>query len=290
MYRISGLAAFLCFNLLTSPAWCLDCANAKQPVDRLICNNPSLRKADTEMSKAYFDLLRSVKDPEIHQALVSSQQRWVGLRYIEGSRLQPDERKQEINLLRDDTAQRTRNLAMKGGVPESSALVANAVAQQRYVSRFSGGPYSGYWTECDFIPSGEDSHDYECFGVKAIQNAARVCSDYTYWASGRYYDFSKVANVSNGKLVTVAGCGGEDAQCPDDAAAGLDKGKTGWDFHVDEHDDRYNPDLSHSPVFRIDPDFKDEDDISGIAPDWMTQCLADPDFPPRSLESPATAQ
>jgi uncharacterized protein YecT (DUF1311 family) len=293
MHRVLGLIVFLCVNSLPSPARSIDCAGANHAVDHLICEDPSLKKADADMSKAYFALLKETKDPVIHQALISSQQRWLRARYLEGSRWGhgEDDRHHQIVALQAIIRSRTERLSTRDGVAETSPLVANAVAEQRYASRFSGGPYSGYWTECDFIPTGNGDSDYECFGTNAIQNAARVCSVSTSWATGKYYEDDKVANVADNTLVTVAGCGEEDAQCPvgDYKPPAPEERLYGWNFHVTDSDDNYNPDLSRLPVMQVDPDFAVEGQAAD-ASDWMTQCLTDPDFPPRSMESPATVQ
>lgn len=53
-----------------SPTAALDCAQAAQPVEKMLCSTADLRKADEDMTAAYFKLLRETKDPDFHAALI----------------------------------------------------------------------------------------------------------------------------------------------------------------------------------------------------------------------------
>jgi uncharacterized protein YecT (DUF1311 family) len=48
-------------------------------VEKLFCATLELKKADEAMSAAYCKLLRRTSDPELHEALIRSQRRWLGV-------------------------------------------------------------------------------------------------------------------------------------------------------------------------------------------------------------------
>lgn len=58
----------------------LDCGKASQPIEKLFCATPELKKADAAMSAAYLKLLHDTTDPDFHEALVRSQRRWLEVR------------------------------------------------------------------------------------------------------------------------------------------------------------------------------------------------------------------
>ena len=51
----------------------IDLAKASGPIEKMLCSTAELKKADDDMSAAYFKLLRETKDPDFHAALIRSQ-------------------------------------------------------------------------------------------------------------------------------------------------------------------------------------------------------------------------
>ena len=73
-----------------SPAAALDCAKASQPIEKMLCSTAELRKADDDMSAAYFKLLRETTYPDFHVTLIRSQQRWLKERLLGPQRFSED--------------------------------------------------------------------------------------------------------------------------------------------------------------------------------------------------------
>lgn len=71
-------AAFYLTALVFSvvPAFALDCARAKAPVEQAICGDPAAEAADAAMTKAYDGLALKLPPPE-KAALLISQRRWL---------------------------------------------------------------------------------------------------------------------------------------------------------------------------------------------------------------------
>ncbi|MDE1994832.1 MAG: DUF1311 domain-containing protein [Rhizobiaceae bacterium] len=298
-FQLATVACFLMFFPAAS-AWSLDCRKADQPVDQLICETPRLKALDAEMNKAYFSLLRRVTDADMHAALIFSQQRWIKERYRRGpddANGDSDEHERQVRMLTDEMKDRLATLQMKEkDNPKTSAVVAQMLEEKQFVWPYSGGAFQGYWSDCEFFPDGDSAY-YECYAMEALQNGNRVCSDYSYWASGRIYEFRKVAEVQDGKPKAIAGCGtengAENETCPelgDQSIVDFAKSGYGWNFHIEDSDERYNPDLRMFPKTKLDPDLDVHHALDDRKSDWMAQCLTTADYPPRSLESPATKQ
>lgn len=259
--------AVLFLMLAGRPAWAMDCAKATSALDKRICSDHQLKAADDAMSAAYFKLLASIKDPEIHASLIESQRRWIKAREqdlgdLSGKRPDSDDtldQRQERAILLDATRHRTDYLSNHTG--GQLDFVATALKQRQLAHAYSGGPYAGYTTSCSFIPDKSNlSHwDYECFGRRAYQNGNRICSETNDFASYTIVTTQDVSVIENGKWKPVA-----DLSYPD--------GK--WTRSSDPTSALPS---SGDAAPKIDPEaitFDDDDDKG-----WMHACLTDPSFP-----------
>jgi uncharacterized protein YecT (DUF1311 family) len=263
MKQLTGIAS-LALMLAGSSAWAMDCAKAASALDKRICSDHELKAADTAMSAAYFKLLQSIKDPEIHASLIESQRRWVKAREQDLDSMpdwidDPTDDNAQRAILLETTRARTQDLSSRSaGLP---AFVATALKQRDLARGYSGGPYSGYRnTSCSFIADkGDHNHwTYNCFGSRAYQNGKRVCSETNDFASYRSVTTRAAAIVENGQLRKIA-------------SYSDDTGK--WAKSSDPAD---SAETSRDSSRHIDPDAPfDNDDDKG----WMRACLTDPSFP-----------
>jgi uncharacterized protein YecT (DUF1311 family) len=262
MKRLVGMTA-LSLMLAGAPAWAMDCSKATSALDKGICSDRQLKAADEAMSAAYFKLLESITDPEIHASLIDSQRRWIKAReknlgsMADGSQDQPD-REQQRAILLDTMRQRTRFLsAHSGGQPD---FVAKALKQRQIAHAYSGGPYAGFDdTTCSFIPKQNDNGHwlYSCFGSRAYQNGNRICSENNDFATYTISTTQDVSVIENGQWKPVA-------------TRSYGTGK--W---VRSSEPPSSP-SGHENSHKIDPEAVfDEDDDKG----WMHACLTDPSFP-----------
>ncbi|MGU3547026.1 lysozyme inhibitor LprI family protein [Methylobacterium sp. A52T] len=207
----SALAATL---LAPSSARAIDCRKAASPLERMICADPALRKADAALGAAYSGLLHSTDDAEIRAMLIASQKRWVAARDTWlGDLDAADARAVVLKAIRA----RTEDLSGRSkSDPARPHWIAAALRQRAFAARFTGGPFAGFDTACDFLPVGRD-RVYGCFGSRRYQNGDRVCTLSDDWASGHTSETRTVARVVDGAARTVATCtigGGDDAECP----------------------------------------------------------------------------
>lgn len=263
MKKLTGIAS-LALMLAASSASAMDCAKAASTLDKRICSDRELKAADAAMSAAYFKLLQSIKDPEIHASLIESQRRWVKAREQDLDGMpdwtdEPTDDHAQRAILLETMRARTQDLSSRSaGLP---TFVATALKQRELARGYSGGPYSGYSnTSCSFIADKGD-HDhwtYNCFGTRAYQNGNRVCAETNDFASYRNVTTRAAAVVENGRLRQVAGYSD-------------DTGK--WAKSSEPAD---SAETGRSQSRNIDPDAPfDNDDDKG----WMRACLTDPSFP-----------
>jgi uncharacterized protein YecT (DUF1311 family) len=266
MEKVMKMAALLSM-LASVPAVAMDCAKAASALDKRICSDHTLKAADDAMSAAYFKLLASIKDPEIHASLIESQRRWIKERekslgdlsgYVDGND-DPLSRDQQRAILLDATHSRTAYLSDHSG--EQSDFVVTALKQRQLARSYSGGPYAGYTdTSCYFIPDQRDqSHwTYNCFGTRTYQNGNRICSENNDFASYRTETARDVAIIENGKWKPVAHFSGSEWK---------------WTRSSEPASELSASDVA---VLKVDPDaLFDNDDDKG----WMHACLTDPSFP-----------
>lgn len=276
--------------LLGGPAHALDCGKASTGLERTLCADPRLRKADAAMSKAYFDLLALAKDPDVRAALINSQRRWIAAREKDLGELGKGEdapgADEQRAIVLDATTARTESLTERvGGTPK---LIAVVMKQRARVAAYSGGSFAGYRASCEFIPDRQDrnAYSYNCFGVMNVQNGDRVCSVSEDFAS--YYVVMQriVADVVDGQPRVIAAC--VDSQCPGVSVTGQ---AAGWNF--DPTPEQANIVESFGPLNKLDPDIaalSDDDDwlaLPGLRADqgWLNTCLTDKSFPKRDRVS-----
>jgi uncharacterized protein YecT (DUF1311 family) len=154
-----------------APAGALDCAKASLPVEKLLCATPALRKADDDMSAAYFKLLRETRDPEFHEALIRSQQRWLEQRLLGPQRFGLAEG--------DKTDDREVLLAMTRGrldFLKSGRAIRIMEEQRRIAAKDSSGPFAGYRAYCHFLPPPYGDWGYGCWSTVYRRHRDRICS------------------------------------------------------------------------------------------------------------------
>jgi uncharacterized protein YecT (DUF1311 family) len=264
-----------------------------KPVNRLICESPALKAADVAMSRAYFRLLKSNPRGQIHALLIASQRRWLAARQQQPDILAPagggDERRAEIAILLTEINDRHHNLTPKLQDQGLAPLLMQIEAQRKFAAQFSGGRFAGYTTECFFTPRLSGAGGYACTGTESLQNGSRLCSSTIEWTGGRVFEDRRVADIVAGRRKTIARCDTNDKtaqQCPEPEASHADDSApdVGWNFSPDKDVSR----ADGKPATKLDPDFPSEHGMADK--DWMQQCLSDPAYPPRVLESPTSRQ
>ncbi|MGG6893716.1 lysozyme inhibitor LprI family protein [Rhizobium sp. BR 315] len=287
-----AIAALAVFALIAFPheTLALDCQRATQLLDKVICGDSDLKAADAKMAKAYFDLLKSTKDKEVHDLIILSQRRWIDARYQQDvtdplAKPEPnsDDLDDQKSMLLDQMKDRTRTLSA-----QPSTMALNIREEREFISRFSGGSFSGFRTGCFFAPKGFGDGAYICLGTQVAQNNDRICTTIQEWASGHDTEYRTVSQVVDGKAKLVAECStgyaSTDETCPDEGSPADGTQSVGWNFHLDSKDPTFDPNVQDGPSLKLDPDFPFDD----ISHGWTAQCLTDPNFPPQSLESPAS--
>ena len=276
---LSALVLTLAASLLApSAAHAIDCGKAARALERMICADPRLRKADAAMGTAYTALLRSTDDPEIRTMLGAGQRRWLAARdeWLGDLKAERDPETSPKVIVRQAIEVRTGQLSARAkddpGRPE---LIAAALRQRLFAARFTGGPFAGFATACYFLPVGLDRL-YDCFGTRHVQNADRVCALTVDWASGHVSETRTVGRVIDGALRTIARCSigdSPDEPCPDPDGTG------GWmrppaDAKAEAAPAKGRPALDAE--FALDADQEA----------WLTACLIDPAYPPADPKSP----
>ncbi len=136
--------------------------------------------------------------------------------------------------------------------------------QRRFTARFSGGPFSGFKTDCTFLPP--DYAYYACFSTQHYQNGERLCSDDAYWASGDVYENRFVATVVDGQPTLIASCTfhGGDTSCLGDGADGAR-----WNVHPQPRQGLFPT----RPLPKLDAEVDTDNQ------QWLETCLTTPSFP-----------
>lgn len=254
---------------LSAPALAIDCRKAATDVEKLICSDRGAVSADAELNRNYGALLKQAPDAEIRAMLVDSQKRWLAARdrALETLIGYPDslpDGKTPARAARELILDRSAQFKEAEKGASTPRMIARALEQRQFQSRFTGGPLAGYSTSCDVLPP--DYGSYGCFAIRHYQNKDRVCSIDESWASGGVYTHRYVANVVDGKPKVIASCSfnNADEACSDDA------GKTRWNRTPAQPEHVY----SATPLPKIDGEVYDQDDYA-----WAQACLADPAYP-----------
>jgi uncharacterized protein YecT (DUF1311 family) len=261
-----------------APAFAMDCRKASSALEHAICADPVLLAADASMSTAYGRLLHGVTDPDIRDALINSQRRWVAAReYDLGSRgaaSDAPDRAALRQVLLD--AARAREKDLTAQVRGASAYITKALNQRRRFAAYTGGPFNGYRGQCSFIPDRQNPnvYSYDCFGSLSVQNGGRVCRDDQDFATYSSVEHRMVANIVEGRLKAVAICvinAGGDSQCPDSNDPGEGKG---WNLHPGPQQASIADDAV--PMTKLDPELSA---LDGEDQDWLKSCLTERNFP-----------
>ena len=249
--------------LVSSPALAFDCAKAASAVEKAICGDRGLRRADEAMGAAYTKLLRSAPDAGIREMLVASQRRW-----LQARDQWFDVREPGKDGLAGAIKDRTATLADAS----DKGLVARAQAQRAFLSKYSGGAFAGFNATCDFLPNDREltSWSYGCAEFTAhAQNGNRVCSIQQTWATFAAYSQRAVSEIVDGKPKAVAYCDfsdREDSSCGDSAA------QTRWNRNPAEIGDYPWP-ATGLPKLDAEVDLTDEGG-------WLAECLSAAAYPP----------
>ena len=247
------------------PAWAIDCTKASDAIDKRICGDAGLKTADAAMGQAYSALLKSAPDAEVRSMLVNSQRRWVAARN-EWFSSNPGDRPLPVSQLRKAITDRTARLADRS----DKGLVAQAEAQRRFLTKYTGGAFSGFDASCEFTSDSnkETSFSYQCTGAVHVQNKDRVCSLSAEFASWALYQYYGVSTIAAEQAKPAAFCGDQSGDI-------CESGKNGsWDL---------DPDPNHFPVPKRDlPKLDAEVDWPLAESDatWFDLCLTSPTYPP----------
>jgi uncharacterized protein YecT (DUF1311 family) len=269
-------AALLAF---ATPAHALDCGKASTRLERAICGDTRLKAADAAMGQAYAGILKDAGgDAEIRAMLVASQRRWVAARdealgnpdsWPEDA--DPETWRGKILAAMQD---RTDTLNQRDAEdPLQFPLIARAQDQRQFAAQFTGGPFAGFETRCQFFPSraGSWADYYSCFATSRYQNNDRVCSVDQDWATYGVTETRSVADVVDGKLKPVASCavdGASDSTCPDIANPRNPEAR--WNLQP-----KGEATAAPSPALAK----LDAEAATGGSRIWLYTCLNDPGFP-----------
>lgn len=263
-----------CIALLVTAAsaHAIDCKKASTRVEHTICADEKLKTADAEMGKAYAAVMQQAgNDNELRAMLVRSQKRWIEAREksfadpIDFSGA-PNTKALRTSLLQA-IRQRTETLSERGKA--APRLLEAALEQRKFLAQFTGGPFAGFQTGCDFLPH-DQQLSYGCFSERRYQNQDRVCTLKDDWASGGYYQTRLVGNIVQGRLETVAACGdGSEggSPCPDEDASR--KATAGWNLHPGR------PALAPTALPKLDA----EAELGAEDTSWLRACLTDSRYP-----------
>jgi len=264
---------------LSSAAHAINCARATSPIEHMICGSQALLHADMAMNRAYIAILKAAPDPEIHAMLVVSQKRWIAARdktfrdldqTTDGQTGEGSSKPERMTFILNAIKDRTAVLAqMSKDVPTQPFLIQMALRQRRFAEQFTGGPFAGYDTSCDFFPddSSDNSREYQCYATHYFQNSNRICSQGLDWATYRTYSSGSVANIIEGKPTLVATCADDDCG-EDDTGAGAS-----WNFHPDAVNETAFP----RSLPQLDAEAMDS--MTDDQPSWLKTCLTDLHFP-----------
>ncbi|MBU9379369.1 hypothetical protein [Burkholderia gladioli] len=154
-------------------------------------------------------------------------------------------------------------------------LIGSALKQRRYASRFTGGPFSGSETSCEFVPSEnpDGSLNYQCYATRFLQSKDRICGQGLDWATYRTYASRSEADIVDGTPKLAATCNDNDSCYDDDDPPGA---KAGWNLHPDAKSpvtyDRSLPQLDAEAMISM---MNDE-------PAWLNACLTNRRYPAAS--------
>ncbi|WFS25957.1 MULTISPECIES: lysozyme inhibitor LprI family protein [Rhizobium] len=263
------MTAFLTMGA-SSSAWAINCDKAVAPIDKRICGNAGLKAADAAMGQAYGVILKAAPDSEIRKMLTDSQRRWIAAR-DDGLSANSEGAPLPISELQKAFAERTSRLKDR----TDKGLIAQAAAQRRFLAKYTGGSFTGFETNCEFIPndSGGTSFSYQCFGAMHVQQNYRVCSARTDWATWSLSEYHGVSAVKGDVAKLSAICGDQSGNICN-SGDGRDEDST-WKLHPERDERLLSPKSNLTKL-----------DVEGVWPledsdvNWFDQCLTNAIFPP----------
>jgi uncharacterized protein YecT (DUF1311 family) len=266
------VASFCGLLVLIAPASALDCKKASSPIEKMICNDTELKAADDKMSDAYFALLKSVDNKEIHGFLITSQRRWLKAR----TDLAKDNADSESVILAQ-TEVRTKLFQEKlsnGSNAFIEEITKRINFEKNIASSSTGGAFAGYQALCFIGPGVGTSGGYFCESKRTFQNNNRVCI--SFFSDGpRVDEYRAVAIIRDGRLDTIATCSTGAAatseQCPE---PGIALEGAHWNLKP-TGSNVTNSELDHLPSSKYDPDVKISEEADGA---WLRACLMDPNY------------
>ena len=274
------VAASLFLLVLDFPqAVALDCRQAESLVDKAICANANLLKADSAMAAGFSQALRDAKG-DLHDILLRDQRRWLAIRGLEcGASLPADASRDEC--IRD--ASKGREGELRDFAKSARPLLEFEAEAAR---GSTGGPFAGDWSRCSLEPQGLLICDFK----KLFQNGSRVCGFWQSYASGRYYEGRLIGEATGDSVAVKAICGrpGSETQheCPEwersDAVLRRCEGKPAFLAKGSVACDRAKAVRVGFQQFPHDPqaDFPLRDFVSSSElRDWTASCLRDPELP-----------
>jgi uncharacterized protein YecT (DUF1311 family) len=202
----------------TVPAMAIDCTKATSAVEKQICADRGLLRADADLGRAYATLLQAAPTADIRAMLINSQHRWLKAR-DSGLVDNIDEKPLRIKILHDAIAQRTAVLSDRSG----AGLIARAIEQRRYFDQFPGGEFAGLQSDCEFLPDDnrQQGFTYSCMGSVSVQHGSVLCSIRHDWATYQGYFYFGVSKVEEKSTWPIAYCDPQNS-------TGCDIGEDGW--------------------------------------------------------------
>jgi uncharacterized protein YecT (DUF1311 family) len=260
--------------LFTSQALAIDCKKAAVYVERKICSNQRLIKADANLNSAYTQIYEATPDTEIKEMLVQNQKRWLKARNeffgADGNSEEGLGPAEYSKALFEAIKSRTDSLLNKDSSGKFQ-LIATALEQRKFIKGFTGGKFSGFATKCGFFLQ-KYLFFYDCIGFHRYQNHNRVCTAESSLSDDNYYfSVQTFGNIVNGKLKYTAFCQG-DMLCPALVSGDTTPEKNDWstkwsDWHGTDRNQK-------TDLPKLDAEIS-------LIPDqeWLAQCLTNPNFP-----------
>jgi uncharacterized protein YecT (DUF1311 family) len=269
-----ALVLVLSLSEMTCSAFAIDCQKAETTLEKFICSDADMKKADAELNAAFSKLLAKTKDKEFQEALIKSQRRWLASRSPNG-KIWADGAGGEHET-DDKPGPETKKFIIAASLNremflESGAVISKLEAQRALRIKDGGGKYAGYRVGCWFVePPWGAENAYVCGGTVRRQRDNRVCVSAEEWASGHTTEIRTVGVVSEGKLSPVATCrfGYAGLTCPGEMESAAN---AHWTLNPRVLE---NGELEESGFWKYDPDAAQDS-----AP-WLDDCIQSGFYPP----------
>ena len=284
---------------LSAPAYAIDCTRAKTVAEVLICSDPGLRSADARLNDAFASALKASDGRDIREAVIRDQKRWVEARdrffeNVDKNRSAATQKSDMSSLIGNRIHVLSISDPKFGGID----LPSRFKRQKAHLSKYSGGPYAGIVSRCDFFeireedPYSEGSADteghlpddvrsvvYDCSGPETFQNGNRICrldaQCREHFNCGNWgHDYRTVADVIGGVVRIKAVCMMGHGNCPELYDEPGDWQHWDWSPRAADKDYPVPQKLKAANASKLD--------IAGASKwdwPWIDACLSDPQFP-----------